>query len=168
MAAIVTLAVSGLLFTAAGLLFFMHLSIQPVLTGSMEPTYGPGWAIVSRSIPTSSIRPGMIVIFVPPGHSASFAHRVVAVGGKPDRPVLTTKGDANPSPDPWHALIKAHSVQEVIWQVPDLGRLMVFLQGQGMTALLIILAGLFVVISGTKSILRRPPPPTPIPAPCGA
>jgi len=58
---VVTLLLSGTLFVAAGLLFFMHLSIQPVLTGSMRPTYGPGWAIVSRSIPITSVRLGMIV-----------------------------------------------------------------------------------------------------------
>jgi signal peptidase I len=160
MATSVTLAVAALLFTAAGLLFFMHLSIQPVLTGSMRPTYGPGWAVISRSIPVNSIRPGMVVIFVPLGQAVSYAHRVVTVTGSPNDPVLTTKGDANPGPDAWHARIKAKSIQEVIWAVPGVGHLMVDAQEPVMTAILISLAGLFVAITGAKSTLRpRSPHP---------
>lgn len=160
MATCVTLAVAAMLFSAAGLLFFMHLSIQPVLTGSMRPTYGPGWAVVSRSIPVTSIRPGMVVIFVPPGQSVSYAHRVLTVTGSPNNPVLTTKGDANPGPDAWHARIKAKNIQEVIWAIPGVGHLMVDAQGPVMTVILVSLAGLFVAITGAKSILRpRSPHP---------
>ena len=155
------MAVSALLFSAAGLLFFMHLSIQPVLTGSMRPSFGPGWAIVSRSIPVRAIRPGMVVIFVPPGQSVSFAHRVISVTGSPNDPVLTTKGDANPAPDSWKAHIKASHIQEVIWAVPGFGRLMIAVRGPAMTEVLIVIAGLFIAITGAKSLLRPRSTPRP-------
>jgi signal peptidase len=151
-----TLGVSAVLLTAAGLLFFLHVSVQPVLTGSMRPTYAPGWAIVSRAIPVSQIRPGMVVIFVPPGKSASYAHRVVSVSGSPDQPVITTKGDANPAADPWHARISAHSIQQVVWGVPWLGNAMVAMHGGGLRIMLIVTAGLFVAITGVQVILRTP------------
>jgi len=152
------LALSAVLFGAAGLLFFFHISVQPVLTGSMRPAFGPGSAIVSRSIPVDRIRPGMVVIFVPPGKSASYAHRVVAVTGSPTHPVLTTKGDANPAADPWRARINAPSIQEVEFGVPWLGNAMVGLHDAGLRALVIVTAGLFIAVAGVKSIVRAPRP----------
>jgi len=151
-----TLVASGVLFTAAGLLLFLHMSVQPVLTGSMRPDYGPGWAVVSRAIPVSSIRPGMIVIFVPPGHSVPFAHRVASVAGSPEHPVLTTKGDANPGPDPWHARIDARSIQEVVFAVPVLGSAMTALHGEGMRIVAVIAFGLIVALTGARAIRRTP------------
>jgi signal peptidase I len=145
--------VSLALLGTAGLLFFLHLSVQPVLTGSMRPTFGPGSVVVSRAIPVQAIRPGMVVIFVPPGDSASYAHRVVSVSGSRSHPVLVTKGDANPGPDPWHARIDAPSIQEVVFAVPDLGRLMVAAKGPVAVAGLILLAGLLVGLTGVRSIL---------------
>jgi signal peptidase I len=152
----ITLGVSAVMLSAAGILFFLHVSVQPVLTGSMRPTYAPGWAIVSRAIPVSQIRPGMVVIFVPPHRSASYAHRVVSVSGSPDQPVITTKGDANPAADPWHARISAHSIQEVVWGVPWLGNAMVAMHGGGLRIVLIVTAGLFIAITGAQVILRTP------------
>jgi signal peptidase len=153
-----TLLVSLLLFAAAGALFFIHLSIQPVLTGSMRPTYGPGWAVVSRSIPTTSVRPGMIVIFVPPGHASSYAHRVQTVKATDDGTVLTTKGDANQGVDPWHAVIKSTRIQQVVCAVPGFGQVMVWAKGPGMTVVLIVIAGLFVAVTGAKSIAKARSP----------
>ena len=83
----------------------LHLAIQPVLSGSMRPTFSPGAVVITRSIPTSSIRPGDIILFVPPGDTSQYAHRVTSVSGPAGRPVITTKGDANPAPDGWHAQI---------------------------------------------------------------
>jgi signal peptidase len=149
------LAVSAVLITAAGLLFFLHLSVEPVLTGSMRPTFDPGSVLISRSIPVQEIKPGMIVIFVPPGHAASYAHRVLTVQGSPNHPVLTTKGDANPGPDPWHARINAQSIQQVVWSLPWFGRVMVAMHGPTLSAFLIVLAGVFIAITGARAI-RQP------------
>lgn len=153
---VLTLALSALLLGAAALLFFFHLSVQPVLTGSMRPTFAPGSAVVSRSIPVGAIRPGMVVIFVPPGKSASFAHRVVTVSGPAGDRIITTKGDANPSSDPWRARIAAPSIQQVVWSVPAVGKVMVAMHGEGLRIALLSLAGLFVAISGVRAILRMP------------
>lgn len=151
---VATIVVSAALITAAGLLFFLHLSVEPVLTGSMRPTFDPGSMLISRTIPVQDIKPGMIVIFVPPGHSVSYAHRVVTVQGPPNHPVLTTKGDANPGPDPWHARINAPTIQQVVWSVPWVGRVMVAMHGRTLSALLIVLAGVFIAITGTRAILQ--------------
>src|SRR5947199_7248243 len=64
-------------FTVSALVF--HVRVSPVLTGSMRPTYAPGDVIVTRQVNVLSLRPGDIAVFVPPGESAAFAHRVTSV-----------------------------------------------------------------------------------------
>jgi signal peptidase I len=161
---VLTLGLSAILLGAAAMLFFFHLSVQPVLTGSMRPTFAPGAAVISRSIPVSQIRPGMIVIFVPPGHSASFAHRVVTVSGPEGNRIVTTKGDANPAADPWHARISAPEIQQVVGSVPGLGSLMVAMHGGALRVVVLGSAGLFIAITGARAMLRTPSRPISVPA----
>src|SRR5664280_1929308 len=83
--------------------FTLHLGVRPVLTGSMRPDYGPGAVLLTRQVPLAAVHPGMIVLFVPPGDHAEYAHRITSVTGPASAPIITTKGDANEVADPWHA-----------------------------------------------------------------
>jgi signal peptidase len=131
----------------------LHLEIRPVLTGSMRPTYGPGAIVVTKPVSVKDLRPGMIVLFVPPGEHAEFAHRITSVSGPQSDPIITTKGDANPAPDPWHARLTGATVPEVVATFPWVGRLMVGLQGPIQLGL-IVFGGLLVTVAGTRWILR--------------
>jgi signal peptidase I len=130
----------------------LHLGVRPVLTGSMRPDYGPGAVLLTRQIPTTSLRPGMIVLFVPPGEHAQYAHRITTATTTPDGTVLTTKGDANRAGDPWHARITAPRVSEVVGSLPGIGRLLVFFRGDGQI-LLALVGGLVAAWAGTRWIL---------------
>lgn len=99
----------------------LGVGISPVLTGSMRPTYGPGDVILTRSVPTSTLHPGMIAVFTPPGESTPFAHRLVSVTGDPARPDVRTRGDANPTVDSWKVQLVAPSTTVVIGGLPHLG-----------------------------------------------
>jgi signal peptidase I len=127
-----------------------------VLTGSMVPAYGPGAILITRPIPVTELRPGMIVLFVPPGEHDEFAHRITSVSGNPAAPTITTKGDANKAADPWHAQLTSTTVPQVVGTVPWVGRLMVGLRGP-VQLFLIVLGGLVVGVSGTRWILSSPP-----------
>jgi signal peptidase I len=118
--------------------FTLHLGIRPVLTGSMEPDYGPGAVLLTERVPTSSLKPGMIVLFVPPGGHAEYAHRITSVTGKPSDPVITTKGDANKAADPWHARINSNQVSRVVGSAPGIGRVIVAIRGTGQILLAVI------------------------------
>jgi len=131
----------------------LHLSIRPVLTGSMRPTYGPGAVVVTEPVPVADLRPGMIVLFTPPGEHAEFAHRIVTVTGPRTAPIITTKGDANRYPDPWHAQLTSATVPRVVATVPFVGRLMVGLRGS-LQLVLIIIGGLTVAVTGARWILQ--------------
>jgi signal peptidase I len=136
------------------LIFAWHLRAQPILTGSMVPTYGPGWAVITRPVPVSQVRPGDIVVFVPPGKTAAFAHRVVTVKGTSAHPVVTTKGDANPAPDPWHARLQGATVPEVVAAVPFVGTVLLWVHGKVVAAVLVGLGGLAIGVAGVRSILE--------------
>jgi len=142
-------AVLGASASLAFCVFSLHLGVRPVLTGSMRPDYAPGAVLFTRRVPTSSIRPGMIVLFVPPGETSEFAHRVTTVSGPADAPVLTTKGDANKVGDPWHARITAPYVNEVIGSLPTFGRLFIVVRGTGQIVLALV-GSLLVIWGGTK------------------
>jgi len=131
-AAGVVLAVSTVVTACV---FTLHLGIRPVLTGSMRPDYGPGAVLLTRQVPVTTLHPGMIVLFVPPGEHAEFAHRITSVTGPRNSPVITTKGDANKVADPWHARLTSPEVSEVIGSLPGVGRLLVGLRGTGQIVL---------------------------------
>lgn len=148
-----TVVVSAGMIAVAAAVFVFHVTVQPVLSGSMRPTFDPGSAIVTRRIASSSIRVGDVIVFFPPGQASSFAHRVTSVSGRASRPVITTKGDANPARDPWHAEISAPEVPQVIGTIPALGRFLVAARHRSSRVLLLAAAGLVVCIAGTRSIL---------------
>ena len=119
----------------------------------MVPTYGPGALLVTKPVPVTDLHKGMVVLFVPPGARAEFAHRITSVSGSPSHPIITTKGDANKAPDPWRAQLDSATVPEVVATVPWFGRLMLGLHGP-IQIILIVLGGLIVGGAGTRWILR--------------
>jgi signal peptidase I len=143
---------------AVGILW-LHMSFRPVLSGSMRPDFAPGALLVTRQIPNNRVRVGDVIVLHPPGQTASYAHRVQTVSGPADNPIITTKGDANPAADPWHAQIVTAQTTEVIGSVPAVGRIFVVAQQRVWRLLLIIIAGLAICVGGTWSILgsRRTP-----------
>ena len=153
---IVTLlsALLGLAMAASAVsVFWFHLAVHPILSGSMRPTFGPGWMIVTKQIPVSQVRPGEILLFKPPGSSASFAHRVIRVEGSPNHPIIQTKGDANPVADPWRAQLKGSSAYQVVAEVPKVGWLLAGGARMWLRASLIGLVGLAVTVGGARSLL---------------
>ncbi len=147
------LAATGVCCGLALVTIALHLGFRPVLTGSMRPTYGPGALLVTKEVSVHAVHPGMIVVFTPPGEHAEFAHRITTVAGPSDHPVITTKGDANTGPDPWHAKLTSSSVPEVVLAIPWAGRLLVGMQGPVQLGL-ILFGGLLAAVAGTRWILR--------------
>jgi signal peptidase I len=137
--------------------FWFHVSFTPVLSGSMRPTFDPGSLILTRQVATSAVRPGDVIVIVPPGESSSYAHRVQTVTGPAGHPVVTTKGDANPAPDPWKAQLLSTHTTEVIGSVPKLGLLIVTLHHRGWRVLFLAFAGLVLAVAGFRAIAESPP-----------
>lgn len=153
----VALVVSATAMLAgAAAVFVFDVAMSPVLTGSMSPTFEPGAAILTRPTPVQDVRAGDVIVFVPPGEQASFAHRVVSAGGESNRPDVVTKGDANPAPDSWKAQLVGPTVPEVVLSVPHLGRVMTAAHQPSGRAVLVALAGLTFCVFGTRAVLGPP------------
>jgi signal peptidase len=142
---------------AAAAVVWLHLSVQPVLSASMRPAFAPGSLIVTRSVGASDVHPGDVIVFTPPSEPSRYAHRVASVSGPRDHPVITTKGDANPSPDPWRAAIVGTRVPKVVASIPRLGFAAVALRRHLVRAIALAAAGLVVCVIGTRDILGPRP-----------
>jgi signal peptidase len=127
----------------------LHLGLRAVLTGSMRPNYGPGAVLLTQRIPVATVKTGMIVLFVPPGKHSEYAHRITSVTGQRNSPIVTTKGDANTSADPWHARLVTPYVNQVIGSLPGVGRVMVAIRGTGQIVLA-VLGGIVAAWAGTR------------------
>ncbi|WP_181038465.1 signal peptidase I [Arthrobacter sp. ZGTC131] len=135
----------------------LHIGFSPVLTGSMLPTFAPGDLLITAPTAVSSLQPGQIAVFTPPGESTPFAHRITAVVGSSEHPVIITKGDANPSPDHWRATLTQDQVPVVVTTVPMVGNVLLWAQSPVQRAIFTALFGLAVTGASVCWILRAPP-----------
>ncbi|MDX6285252.1 MAG: hypothetical protein QOG53_737 [Frankiales bacterium] len=139
--------------------FVLNMGISPVLTGSMQPAFAPGDAVITRPVDVHTLRPGDVAVFVPPGESAPYAHRITSVTEKNGHVVVTTKGDANAAADKWHAQLNQNQVKVVVAHLPYFGRFMTWTSAPWMRALVIGLVGIFLTAIGTSAIVRSEPRP---------
>jgi signal peptidase I len=137
----------------AGLVVTTHVHGSAVLSGSMRPAFAPGDAVLTRNVPVSEVRPGMIIEVTPPGHTVPFAHRVVTVTGDPAHPTITTKGDANPLPDSWKVTLSTPTVPRVVGSLPALGWVVNAPQQPRDRAFLFALLGLMTTLFGARMFL---------------
>ncbi len=78
--------------------------LMVVTTGSMEPTINVGDLIYVKGVAPIDIEVGNIITFVPPRDSIKgtlITHRVVEISYDTNEVYFKTKGDNNPSVDPW-------------------------------------------------------------------
>lgn len=134
----------------------LKVATATVLTGSMKGTFDPGALVFTKPVPATAVRPGDVIVFTPPGRDTAYTHRVVTVSHKTGLPVVTTKGDANRAPDAWKATLESSTVPVVIGHVPQLGRLLLAVQAQGVHTALVALLGLVIAVTGTRLILGSP------------
>ncbi len=81
------------------------LGLKPgvVKTGSMEPMLARGTLIVVKPTMANKLKVGDVITFTDPDMPAKglVTHRIHKIEQVDGRPVFTTKGDANPTPDTW-------------------------------------------------------------------
>jgi signal peptidase len=116
----------GIFLVAVVLLWpaqFGGLTGLTVVNGhSMEPTYYTGDLVVSFRLPNYA--PGDIVSYrVPsgqPGAGGRVIHRIFSEATTGGRTVFTTKGDNNPSTDPWN-FVTGDVLGKALFSIPAIG-----------------------------------------------
>ncbi|RII85812.1 signal peptidase I, partial [Clavibacter michiganensis] len=130
----------GLLTAAVGLAVIAVVALSalgvarfvPVLSNSMAPGMPVGSLAITAPTPRAEVTSGDVVVFTAPvGPRVRVIHRVTHVfgpedaadldGWSADRLAIQTKGDNNPSGDPWIVTIGDDAVWERTSVVPFLG-----------------------------------------------
>lgn len=122
-----------------------------VLTGSMDPAIPPRSLVIATSQPTGDLKVGQVIMFsAPTDNHERIVHRIIKV----DRDkasglvAIQTKGDANPTADPWTAQIPAEMSLVVRFHVPLAGIAVTdpLVAGSMFVALLLLVFGTSVVL----------------------
>ena len=103
-----------------------RLVVQPVLSGSMTGYAGRGDLVVGAATDTRALQVGDVILFAPPAPWSTpgdrpVAHRIASVDTVDGRLVATTKGDANPQPDPWTLDLAHTRTAQVHLVLPSVG-----------------------------------------------
>lgn len=101
-----------------------RIAVQPVLSGSMTGYADRGDLVVG--VDTDDLHVGDVILFAPPAPyetpgNRPVAHRIHSITLVDGTPVATTKGDANPQPDPWTLDLSHTRIAEVRLVLPDAG-----------------------------------------------
>lgn len=115
-----------------------------VMSGSMEPDYPVGCLVYAKAVAPETVREGDVITFRL-SDSVVATHRVVSVDG--DAKTFTTKGDANANAD-GRPIAFGELIGKVMFSLPLLGNLTLWLTPRRLIVLLIPLIVLFVLPSG--------------------
>ena len=111
---------------------------------SMEPTYHTGDLVVTLRLP--SYQPGDIVSYKVPtgqlGAGGRVIHRVLSEDPVKGQTVYTTKGDNNPTADPWH-FRTSDVLGKALFSIPAIGSV---LGGASNPIVVGLVAGLLVML----------------------
>ena len=100
--------------------------IMVVTSGSMEPMFGAGDAVILRPLDQSQIRVGDVLTYRPLAQADRLTtHRVVSRVAVRGEPHFQTKGDANRSPDA-NLVPAGHVIGKVSTSLPWIGRVLLF------------------------------------------
>lgn len=137
----------------------VHLSglrLVPVLTGSMTPYAPTGSLVVTVPVAGEDVGVGDVVAFRPPAPfevsgGRPILHRVDGVTGDGATRAMTTKGDANPTADPWQVSLAGAQLGRTVLVVPWIGRV----AAGGGESVLALLVGGALLLGGLRTVRRE-------------
>jgi signal peptidase len=161
-------ALGGLIcLILVALVFAFNVSLIMFKTGSMSPTIPAGSLSFVQEIPATEIKVGDVVTVDRPA-ALPITHRVTSVADGPSNAerIITMKGDANESEDPFPYTVD--TVRIVLGSVPNLAYGVVWLSNPWVMAVLTLGASGLVTwafwprcLAGPDSREQEDPPPLP-------
>jgi signal peptidase len=123
-----------------------------VITGkSMTGAISIGSLAYDRTVPTASLKVGDVITYEPPKASGVrhlVTHRIIWAGhDSRGRLAFRTKGDFNPSPDPWNKFTLGPTQAKVVFHVPYAGYALAELSKPHTRMLLIGLPALLIALA---------------------
>jgi len=153
------LLAGGALVLAAIVLVPALLGFQRyvITSGSMTGTYDRGSLVYDEVVPTSALKVGDVITYDPPqGAPGLVTHRIAAIDVRRDGTrVYHTKGDANPTPDPWTFTLGARTQARAAFHLPYVGFALADLSDRRLRMLLIGIPALLVALSVLAGLWRE-------------
>lgn len=129
----------------------LGFGFSPILTGSMRPVANPGDVFLTRLAPATSLQVGDIIAINNQSTGTYYSHRIEEIRDLNGSLRITTRGDANQSPDRDPLVISPRTeVSKVIWTIPYLGRPMVYMntvQGRQTAANFLVVANVLALFA---------------------
>lgn len=154
-----TVACLGVMLIALGTLFaptLLGYKRYVITGGSMTGSIPKGSVIYSKVVPVDSLRVGDVITFVPPEMDAPVTHRITAAKvDERGNPVFRTKGDFNPSEDPWNLRFVDDVQARYAFHIPYLGYALAYLAVRQIRMLLIGLPAVVIALSMLVSLWRE-------------
>jgi signal peptidase I len=126
-----------------------------VYSGSMRPTIAVGGLAVDRVIPAKDVRVGDVITFSDPYVKGRMVtHRVAEIIPAARGLAYRTKGDANPSRDPWTIKLRGQ-VGRVAFSLPVAGYVLVYAHTREVRSALIVLAAVLILFGLLRRIWRK-------------
>ena len=130
-----------------------------ITSGSMSGTFDRGAIIYDDAVAVSELRVGDVITYTPPpdsGKTGRVTHRIVWVGRNAGgERAFQTKGDANPTADPWKFALPERPQARVAFHVPYLGYAFAALSERKVRMLVIALPALLVALSVLAGMWRE-------------
>lgn len=121
---VLCIALAAILLIPAALGFQRYV----IVSGSMTGTYDKGAIVFDKEVPVVNLKVGDVITYAPPPGTFSqklVTHRIVWIGtDKEGERTFRTKGDANPSADPWTFNLEKPDQAKVDFSVPYVGYLL--------------------------------------------
>src|SRR4051794_15761559 len=129
-----------------------------IVGGSMTGSYDRGSLVLAAVVDTASLRVGDVITYRPPaaaGPDHLVTHRIVAIRPAAGGPVYRTKGDANPSADPWTFSLAHPRQAKVRFGVPYAGYAIAALSSRGLRMLLVGLPAALIAVASLAGLWRE-------------
>ena len=152
---------------AAGLLLGLGLVVPALLgyqryvivSGSMTGTYDRGALVYDDVVPVGELRVGDVITYRPPpgaGPTGLVTHRIAAIGrDEQGARVFRTKGDANPTVDPWTFTLARPTQARVVAGVPWVGYVLSALSDRGVRLVVVGLPALLIAVACIAGLWRE-------------
>lgn len=121
--------------------------IRPILSGSMRPGFAIGGVAITQTIPTNQLKVGDVAVFHPPFlKNVTYIHRIISIKKSGNTYLIRTKGDDNPTPDPWLLKINSKHAYVARFTLPFIGYLAVWVHSYNGKKILLTIAGILAII----------------------
>ncbi len=134
----------------------LGVSLDTVLSGSMEPAIKTGALIAMEKVTPEDVQVGDIIGFKLEGMDTPIVHRVIEIVDTEEGVGFRTKGDANEDPDTW--IVKPENlIGRVVLDLPGLGYIAKFIKTPYGFGLLLGLPALIIIGLEVRSIFWSKP-----------